>query len=193
MATQGRWRRRRHASLVRRHGVVLGERGTDVRPLFEGSAVLLQGCGASAVREWVAQRHGAVIGLTAQCRTVAAMTSPGGLAEQRRDTIPKRVRGTAWRGFIFDLGACMCQNIKCSGRGSRYGGGEPVRASSEADTRSRGGLALERGGASPEGASSPRARRSLVSAVLCPSSETEFCPRGAGADYSGGLLGPLGP
>jgi hypothetical protein len=160
MATQGRWRRRRHASLVRRHGVVLGERGTDVRPLFEGSAVLLQGCGASVVREWVAQRHGAVIGLTAQCRTVAAMTSPGGLAEQRRDTIPKRVRGTAWRGFIFDLGACMCQNIKCSGRGSRYGGGEPVRASSEADTRSRGG-------------SGPRARRSLARGGVQPSSEAE--------------------
>jgi hypothetical protein len=37
--------------------------------------------------------------------------------EQRRDTIPKRVRGTTWRGFAFDLGACMSQNIKFSGRG----------------------------------------------------------------------------
>jgi hypothetical protein len=48
--------------------------------------------------------------------------------------------------------------------------------------------ALERGGPSPEGASNPRARRSSVSAVLCPSSETEFRPRVAGADCSGGPL-----
>jgi hypothetical protein len=86
-----------------------------------------------AVRKWVAQCHGADTGLTAQCRTVAGMTSPGGLAEQRMDMIPRRVRGTAWRGFVFDLGVCMCQNIKCSSRGSRCGSGEPVRASSEAE------------------------------------------------------------
>jgi hypothetical protein len=54
----------RRASLVRRHGVVPGERGTGVRPLFEGSDILLQGCGAPAVREWVAQCHGADTGLT---------------------------------------------------------------------------------------------------------------------------------
>jgi hypothetical protein len=135
-----------------------------------------------AVREWAAQCHGADTGLTAQCRTVAGMASPGGLAEQRRDMVPRRVRGTAWRGFVFDLGACMCQSIKCPGRGSRYGGGEPVRASSEAEPHprgrstlergqnlTRGGVqpsseaepharghpALERGGNSPEGASSP--------------------------------------
>jgi hypothetical protein len=52
---------------------------------------------------------------------------------------------------------------------------------------------LERGGASPEGASSPRARRSFVSAVLWSSSEAEFRPRVAGADCSGGSLGPPGP
>jgi hypothetical protein len=86
----------------------------------------------------------------------------------------------------------MCQNIKCPVRGSRCGSGEPVRASSEAKPHPRGRLALERGGASPEGASSPRARRSFVSAVLCPSSEAEFRPRVAGADRSGRLLGPLG-
>jgi hypothetical protein len=61
----------------------------------------------------------------------------------------------AWRGFVFDLGACMCQNIKDLGQGSRYGGGEPVRAQSEAETCSRGRLAPERGGALLEGASSP--------------------------------------
>jgi hypothetical protein len=74
---------------------------------------------------------------------MAGVASPGGLAEQCRDMIPRQVRGTAWRGFVFDLGACMCQNIKCSGQGSRCGSGEPMRASSEAESRSRGCLALE--------------------------------------------------
>jgi hypothetical protein len=81
--------------VVRRHGVVLGESGTDVRPPFKGSAVLFQGCGARPVREWAAQFHGADTGLTAQCRTVAGMASPRGLAEQRRGMIPRRVRGVA--------------------------------------------------------------------------------------------------
>jgi hypothetical protein len=67
-----------------------------VRTPFEGSAVLFRGCGARAVLEWVAQCHGADTGLTAQYRTVAGMASPGGLAEQRRDMIPRRVRGVAW-------------------------------------------------------------------------------------------------
>jgi hypothetical protein len=150
----------------------LGGRGAGVRPLFEGSAVLLRGCGASAVRWSVAQCHGADTVLTAQCRIVAGMASLGGLAEQSRDMIPKRVKGMTCRGFVFDLCVYMCQNIKCSGRGSRYGGGEPVSASSEAETRSRGRPALEqdrthprgrpalkRGGTSPEGTSSPRRGR----------------------------------
>jgi hypothetical protein len=135
-----------------------------------------------AVREWVAQCCGADTGFTTQCHTVARMASPGGLAKQRRDMIPRRVRGTTWHGFVFDLGACMCQNIKCSGRGSGCGSGEPVRASSEAESRSRGCLALERGGVSLEGVSSPRVR-----------SEMEFRPRGAGTDCSGGPLRPSGP
>jgi hypothetical protein len=105
---------------------------------------------------------------------MAGMASPGGLAEQRQDIIPKCVRGTAWCGFAFDLGARMCQNIKCFGRGSRYGGDKPVRSSSEAETCLRGCLALERGGTSPEEASSPRVRHRLDSAVLCPSSEAEL-------------------
>jgi hypothetical protein len=87
----------------------------------------------------------------------------------------------------------MCQNIKCSGRGSGCGSGEPVRASSEAEFRPRGHPALERGGVLPEGVSSPRARRSLVSTAQCPSSEMEFRLRGAGADCSGGPLRPPGP
>jgi hypothetical protein len=41
--------------------------------------------------------------------------------EQRRDMIPRRIRGAAWREFAFDLGACMCQNIKCSDRGVGVG------------------------------------------------------------------------
>jgi hypothetical protein len=117
----------------------------------------------------VAQCYGSDTALTSQCRTVVGMALPGGLAEQHRDMIPKRVRGTTWRGFAFDLGVCMCQKIKCSGRGS----GEPVRASSEAESRSRGCLALERDGVSPEGASSPRARRSLARGGVQPSSEAE--------------------
>jgi hypothetical protein len=103
------------------------------------------------------------------------MASPGGLAEQRRDTIPKRVRGAAWRGFVFDLDACMCQNIKCSGRGRSYEGGEPVRASSEAEPYPRGRPALERGGALPEGVSSPRVRRNLTRGGVQPLSEAESC------------------
>jgi hypothetical protein len=141
----------------------------------------------------VAQCRGVDTGLTAQCRIVVGTASPGGLVEQHRDMIPRRVRGTAWRGFVFDLGACMCQNIKCPSRGSRRGGGEPMRASSEAEPHPRGRPALERGGTLLEGASGPRARRSLVSAVLCPSSESEFRPRVAGADRSGGPLGPWAP
>jgi hypothetical protein len=83
--------------------------------------------------------------------------------KQRRDMIPKRVRGTVWRGFVFDLGACMCQSIKCSGRGSWCGSSEPVRGSSEAESRPRGRPALERGGVHPRGR--PTLKRGGVSLV----------------------------
>jgi hypothetical protein len=57
-------------------------------------------------------------------------TAPGyGSQARHRDDV---------HGFVFDLRACRCQSIKCPGRGSRYGGGEPVGASSEAETRPRG-------------------------------------------------------
>jgi hypothetical protein len=140
MAAQDRLQRRRCASLVRRHNVVLGERGAGVRPLFECSAVLFRGCSASAVREWAAQCHGADTGLAAQCRTVAGMASPGELVEQCRDMIPRRVRGTTRRGFVFDPGTCKCQNIKFPYRGCRYEGDRP---SSEAESYPRGRPALE--------------------------------------------------
>jgi hypothetical protein len=107
MAAQDRRWRRRRASLVRRHGIVLGGREMGVRTPFEGSAVLFWGCGARAVQEWVAQCHGADTGLTAQCRTVTGMALPGGLAEQRRDMILMRVRGVArirlWLGCLHVL------------------------------------------------------------------------------------------
>jgi hypothetical protein len=129
---------------------------------FEGSAVLFRGCGVSTVREWAAQCHGADTRLAAQCRTVAGMASPGELAEQRRDMIPKRVRGTAQRGSVFDPCACKCQNVKCPCRGSRCGGGEPVRASSEAEPHPRGRAALERGGDSLARRCAPQAKRSFA-------------------------------
>jgi hypothetical protein len=94
----------------------------------------------------------------------------------------------------------LCQNIKCSGRGSGCGSGEPARASSEVESHPRGRPALERGevlpeggvqpsseaeshprgrqalerdGVSPEGVSGPRARRSLTREGVQPSSEAE--------------------
>jgi hypothetical protein len=105
--------------------------------------------------------------------------------------IPRRVRGTTRRGFVFDPGTCMCQNIKCSGWGSRYGGGEPVRASSEAETRARGvrpssEAELTRGGIPPS------SEAEHVSAALCPSSEAEFHSRVAGPTVLVGRWGHQG-
>jgi hypothetical protein len=69
-------------------------RGVAAHLPFEGSAVLPRGCGAPAVREWVAQCHGVVADHAAQRRTVAGMASPRELAEQCRGMIPRRV--VAW-------------------------------------------------------------------------------------------------
>jgi hypothetical protein len=145
MVAQGRWRRRRSASLVRHHGVDLGERGTSVRPPYEGSAVLFRGCDAPAIREWVAQCHGVDTGLTAQCRTAAGMASPGGLAEQRRGMIPRHVRGMA------------CVDSSASVRALNAPVGEQVRGQKAHEGLERGGPhlrgrpALERGGPHPRG------------------------------------------
>jgi hypothetical protein len=97
-----------------------------------------------------------------------------------------------------------CQNIQYSGRGSgcsvtglwrrthaslERGGAPPEGAHSPRAKWSfaRGGHpALERGRVSLEGVNSPRARWSFGVTTPGPSSEAEFCPRGAGA---GCLLG----
>jgi hypothetical protein len=148
MVAQGRWRRRRPASLVRCHDVDLGGRGTGVRPPFERSAVLLRGCCASVVREWVAQGHGADSGLTAQCRTMVGMASPGELAEQCRDMIPRRVRGTACvdSSLTRALAGVTTLNVRS---------GEQVRGQRACE-------GLERGGTTREGVTGPRARRNLI-------------------------------
>jgi hypothetical protein len=116
------------------------------------------------------------------------MASPGELVEQRRDMIPRRVRGAARRGFIFDLGACRCQNIKCPYWGSRYGGGETARASSEAEPHPRARPALEQRGTSPEGVTGLRARRNLTRGGDRSSSEAEPRPRGRPVLERGGDL-----
>jgi hypothetical protein len=85
------------------------------------------------------------------------------------DGLTGRVGGTtpgftgvseARHGFILDPGACKYQSIKCPCRGSRYGGGEPVRSSSEAEPHPRGRLALKQGGDSLVRCRAPRAKRS---------------------------------
>jgi hypothetical protein len=68
----------------------------------------------------------------------------------------------ARHGFIFDPGVCKCQSIKSPCRGSRYGSGEPVRPSSEAEPH-------------PRGAIGPRARRNLTRGGDQPSGEVGAC------------------
>jgi hypothetical protein len=79
--------------------------------------------------------------------------------------------------------------------GTRYGGGEPVRASSEAESHTRGRLAVERGGTLPVGAIDPRVRRNLTRGGDQPSSEAEPYPRGRPALERGGvsLVGRCAP
>jgi hypothetical protein len=161
----------------------------------------------------VAQCHGADTGLTAQYRTLAGMASPGGLAEQHRDMIPRRgVDSSLTRA----LAGVRTLNALVGGAGAGAAGPREPRARrsltrggdqplSEAKFHPRGRPALERGGTSLEGATGPRTRRNLTQggdqpsseakfrAVPPPSNEAEFRPRGAGADRSGGPLGPSGP
>jgi hypothetical protein len=72
----------------------------------------------------------------------------------------------------------LCQNIKCSGWGSGCGSCEPAWASSEEESHPKGCPALERGGIPPEGASGPRAMRSLGGMEVHPSSKAESHMRG---------------
>jgi hypothetical protein len=130
MATQGPWQWRRHTSLVRRHGVVPCGCETGVRTLFEGSAVLFRGCGVWVVREWVAQCLGADTGLTAQCRTVAGMASPGVLAKQCRDMIPRWGQRDGMAG-IASAGGVGARSPRARRRPARGG----VQPSSEAEFR----------------------------------------------------------
>jgi hypothetical protein len=76
---------------------------------------------------------------------------------------------------------------------SRAGGGGPTRASSEAESRTRGRPALERGRVSPEGASGPQARRSFARGGVPPSSEAEFHLRGRWGRLLAGPLALVGP
>jgi hypothetical protein len=80
-------------SLTSRHSPVRAWSSRPPPP-FEGSAVLFQGCGALAVREWVVQCHGVVADHAAQCGTTAGMASLGERAEQCRGVILRRV--VAW-------------------------------------------------------------------------------------------------
>jgi hypothetical protein len=99
-----------------------------------------------SIRGWAAQRHGAYIGLTAQCYTVAGMASPRELVEQRRDAIPGRAK----------VAACVlrCQGIKCPYTGAGARATCVQVPSSEADP-AQGGVYpsseadLARGGARP--------------------------------------------
>jgi hypothetical protein len=105
-------------------------------------------------------------------RTMLRMAAQGGLAEQRRDTIPRRCQGAGVATFAFDscarvvptfnslvggvgAGAASSGRPRAMRRFARGG----VQPSSEAEILPRGRPALERGGDSPEGASIPRVRR----------------------------------
>jgi hypothetical protein len=93
------------------------------------------------------------------------------------------------------------QSIKCSSQGSGRGCRELGATSSKAKIRPRGRPALERGGDSPKGASSPRARwrshgaasgprarRRFARGGVRPSSEAEIHQRGRPALERGGDL-----
>jgi hypothetical protein len=77
--------------------------------------------------------------------------------------------------------------------GALPGGGD--RSSSEAGSHPRGRPTLERGGISLEGSSNPRAGRKSASGAPCPSSETEFYLRVAelSAWWAAGATRAVGP
>jgi hypothetical protein len=109
----------------------------------------------------------------------------------------------AWCRFVFDLGACKCQCIKCPCRESRCFRGEPTRPSSEAEPHPRGATALRarrnltRGDAQPPsraephptGEAGPRARRKFARVVPRPRAERSSA-RGWLGRLPGGPPGP---
>jgi hypothetical protein len=106
--TRLRWRRRR-APLVWCHDVVQCGRGVGVCTSLKCSAVLLRGVrrggrtgvGGTASRSW----HW-------PSRTVPRMTAHGGLAEQRRDVIPRRCQRAGVEGIrLLTRAPAACQSI----------------------------------------------------------------------------------
>jgi hypothetical protein len=171
MAAQGRRWRNRHAPLAYHHGAVLRGCRVDVRTSFEGSTVLFRGV-----------RHGGRTGVDSTVswswhrpsRTVPGMAAQGGLAEQRRDMIPRRCQRAGVTGIRLwprRPGHARAFNALVDGVG--------------VTSRARGGL--ERGGESPEGASGPRARWRIAWGGVRPSSEVENHPRGRQALERGGV------
>jgi hypothetical protein len=112
MAAQGRTWRRRRAPLVQRHGTISGGCRVGGNTPFEGSTVLFwEGGDVEEVREWAAQCHEMTPAFPHSSRTTSGMAAQRGLVEQRRNMIPRGVRGPAWRGFAFDPGArCVPEN-----------------------------------------------------------------------------------
>jgi hypothetical protein len=124
----------------------------------------LLGCDVGIVREWAAQCHGFDTGLAAQLPHGASRWNSAGIR------FPCGVRAPAWWGFASEPGA-------------RVVSGHLMLWLREWARKPRALDGLERGGVSPEGASSPRARRSFGGTAPGPSSEAEICPRRAGADH----------
>jgi hypothetical protein len=146
-------------------------------------------------RSYGGKRHSVTVLTLASPHSVVQWRGWPHRAGGRRNSVgvgfPGGVRGPVWWGFTLDLGACgvpahLMLWSGGTGAASWARGGGPTLASSEAEFRPRGRPALERGGVSPEGAPSPRAKWSFGVAAPGPSSEAEFRPRGAGA---GCLLG----
>jgi hypothetical protein len=89
---------------------------------------------------------------------------------------PSGVRGPAWRGFTFDPSAHVVSEHLMLQSGEWARG---LRAWGD----------LERGGDSPKGVDSPRARRRFARGGGQPSSEAEIHPRGRPALKRGCPLG----
>jgi hypothetical protein len=156
------------------------ERGIGVRPPSRVPPSYFEG----AARQPYESGRYSVTGLTPAMPHSGGDGLTGGVGGTASGHDSQAASG-AWRGFVFDLGACKCQCIKCPCRGSKYGCGEPTRLEGVSSPRARqiltqgGRPALERGGTSPEETSGPRARRNLARGGVQPPSEADPHPRGA--------------